>query len=545
MELDNDLSADFNARGGYHESAPQAAYQSHEQDVREPLLEPWPEAQLSETSIDEEFLLDPKGSVFNESSQAEDPMLETLTDPSQYRDRLDCLRTDILRKCRVSVIVEHRFAQQDSTFYQAILDNVVESMRSMRAQKVLDDALLLLADAPRRSSSLVVQVVDIKICQVEDVRNILSQQREWSNASTAAAYDIVMGTLQEMGVSMDTDDESLSDTEVGDLVKLYCLTVALGLASYAGSHCHSLLSNAALAPGSPIALGRGFILRPRRLRCLDEYIGSPVWVFGTSHEEGSAFLSTSIRHFNDLWGPVIELPKRDDPQQLWAVQTEGGMLFKVRDDAPLDPNIEIAEHETLTHWVRALPPSKDPISGDFMMPIRARSGTVPLFFDKSATLLIGCHDGLDLSCSHQQQVSSVHDTCLRLNDRCTFDMTVFNQHKAFDIHYIGTHGASLVRDGMDISFNAGKLITAGFKLAWKWRPASTWKTRLLYDWSLGGMWVRHILRLRVGLQWSVCTGNAKRISMFKALVLAFPQQRPTIRELCLIAHTDDNSRYAC
>lgn len=160
------------------------------------------------------------------------------------------------------------------------------------------------------------------------------------------------------------DPSSLIQPPIEDLLGFSCAILALGLASYTGSHCCDFSTpiwKKAITIFEFFNVDKlralcGMAFSQQQLACLDEFVGGPVWALVRSASEANRKqyrLSINLADFADLWGPIWAVPTPDG-SQLQAVHTERGLLYRV-----WDPNSEqnSTKPELTFHWIRIQHPS--------------------------------------------------------------------------------------------------------------------------------------------------------------------------------------------
>ena len=111
---------------------------------------------------------------------------------------------------------------------------------------------------------------------------------------------------------------------------------------------------------------------------------------------------------------------------------------------------------------------------------------------------------------------------LDVNDQCSLDLAKYGSDHACQLHVVGTHGAYYVPDELQANFSGGQYFNIGVQRVWKRRPASTYRTMLLEYCAKPHARMVPILQLRLGLEYSACSGNAQRVTLWEALKLAYP-----------------------
>jgi hypothetical protein len=260
--------------------------------------------------------------------------------------------------------------------------------------------------------------------------------------------------------------------------RLLCSVFKLGLLSYSGSHSCPFNETVFGQNGTTtFQHGESYVLRQKRLRCLDKFIDGPVWVFekGNVPDDGYC-LSLTIQEFARLWGPVWAVPCASDPDKISLIYTEGGVI---QGSGWTD------RQEVYCHWT---PTSLGPIDRTNLMPFLA---TFPL--------LLGAPFHTNANCQKNIVHAQNELACLFLFPGVSKDCYEF--------------------DTFGIQAAGGYFITAGAYLNVRRRPGTKLKSRIVEYCRDPNVDLTPILKLRVGLEVSVCTGNAQRISLWEALRL--------------------------
>jgi hypothetical protein len=98
-----------------------------------------------------------------------------------------------------------------------------------------------------------------------------------------------------------------------------------------------------------------FILRRRRLQCLDDFLGGvEVWVFHQSEndvqDDTRLYLSTKIETLTDIWGPLWKILRTSNPGQIERLDIGNGSIIPWA----FHPNLESLElrlGEVRCHWI--------------------------------------------------------------------------------------------------------------------------------------------------------------------------------------------------
>jgi hypothetical protein len=269
-------------------------------------------------------------------------------------------------------------------------------------------------------------------------------------------------------------------------------------------------------------------MRKCRFACLHDHIGGPVWVFGRARQREAMILSITKEQFDDLWGPVIALVDPSNEQTL-AFQTEGGFLSKA---IPCRGSPLARENETQVHWTPAHP-------GCRTLPLGI---SLDSYIDLSATMLIG-FGGEDKGSSSGQE-NRIVSGCFRTNPGCKLDAKSRQlSTEACRLEYVGTSPRQWTVDTKAVNLAVGwSGSSIGTNRTWKLRPATTWKGVMLLYCARPDRNIAPLMHKRVGLEKSICTGNARRVSLLDALMSAFPREQETIKALLGSDKGDESSR---
>ena len=239
-------------------------------------------------------------------------------------------------------------------------------------------------------------------------------------------------------------------------------------------------------------------------------------------------LSITKEQFDDLWGPVIALVDPSNEQTL-AFQTEGGFLSKA---IPCRGSSLARENETEIHWTPALP-------GCRSLPLGI---SLDSFIDLNATMLIG-FGGQDDGSSRLQE-NRIVSGCFRTNHGCKLDAKSHQLSiEACRLEYVGTLSRQWTVDTKAVNLAVGwSGSSIGTNRTWKLRPATTWKGVMLLYCARPDRNIAPLMHKRVGLEKSICTGNARRVSLLDALTSAFPREQEIIKQLLGADKGNESSR---
>ena len=279
-----------------------------------------------------------------------------------------------------------------------------------------------------------------------------------------------------------------SSLRVGDhlkfddaLTRLLCSIFKLGLISYSGSHSCPF-NETVFNQDCPTTFHYGgiYTLRQKRLRCLDKFMDGPVWIFEKENVPDDGYsLSLTIQEFARLWGPVWAIPCASDQNQISLVHTEGGVI------QGLCRTYNIFSEEVHCHWTPNSP---------------GKSNRPQIPFLATCPLLLGAD--------------------FHTNTNCQKDIVRAQYELGGLFLFPGVSKNYFEFETLSIQAAGGYMITAGASMSVRRRPGTRLKSRIVEYCRNPNVDLGPILRLRVGLEVSVCTGNAQRISLWEALRLA-------------------------
>ncbi|KAM0714385.1 hypothetical protein Q7P37_010172 [Cladosporium fusiforme] len=464
-----------------------------------------------------------------------DLFLNALLRPNEHIQRLAKIRDDVAAKCHIQEFLHPEPMPEGRQFLRDVLSGVIASLDLLKNAGLVQNSLILLAYDPGRRVAIRATGIDIY-----ELELLLGELADESSLGDKALLQRAKELLMRLGVTRNFEQRV---PKLETLVSPLCVLIAFATASYAGSHCHPLGSVFDLKDSSMLLLPGRITMRACHLACLDRYIGGPVWVFGAGPIFGAStaqkdmLLSITAEQFDDLWGPLIGLEK---DSEIIAFQTEGGLLYKVESDRS-----DVRERETLIHWTPAQPGS----SGFLLNESEGLPQHPSLPFDPNTTMLIGYNE-------HEYYSSDDYDdddydddlwqapSCFYFNRNCTLDAREYQASlRASQLVYLDTAERAWNVDTKGVSISTG---WSGSSIAtnrtWKLRPGSSWKASILLDCARPGRDIKPYMALRVGLEMSICTGNSERITLYDALMSAFPRERQRIEDLLGKAMEDDASR---
>lgn len=334
--------------------------------------------------------------------------------------------------------------------------------------------------------------------------------------------------IQALLRSNEADTVNLSPV---DSLRILCSILSIGLIAFSGSHvCRFDVTNwGQQMEQIPIGLDQ-YAFRPRKLACLDDFIGGPAWVLGktedpqtapSSHEKKPSQsssengevrqcideeslgqhpgmkVSISVQEFDELWGPISLVG--GFPERGLAIRTERGFILPLPRDQQSDSLTSLRE-EIECHWTPEIP--RHILEGR----VDEDTAVRPMSLCRSSRILIGTGTSSGVG--------------LVVNEKCKSSIPLIQQQIACRLQYPGTCNSKYVKDGLDLQFGGGQYITGGLVRKYKRMPKRTLKAMLLEDCKKPDTRLVPLLSLRIGLEVSACTGNAQRVTLWDALRLS-------------------------
>ena len=293
---------------------------------------------------------------------------------------------------------------------------------------------------------------------------------------------------------------------VSEIICFLSIAVSVGIASYANSHCHDISPDSALEPAEELHIRCGgklsLVCRKRRLSCLDQFIGGPVWIFTNPASDSDNFiLSTTVSEFADLWGPVWGIGS-EVSAGMHNLFTERGEIVEVE---PSQKNYHVVPRvgEIPCHWEKLT--HLEYLERREVVEMLLGLWNSPRTFTASSSLVIG--------------MAGAHSRGFRSNGRCPGHFNSALEQGYFDAGIAGSQRGGWELMSRGVTLNCGHFVTIGATQNHRSVPASTQKDRIyaIIQGARTLAFILPVLRLHVGLEISICTGNAKRISLWEAL----------------------------
>ncbi|KAL4951030.1 hypothetical protein BDW69DRAFT_45657 [Aspergillus filifer] len=284
-----------------------------------------------------------------------------------------------------------------------------------------------------------------------------------------------------------------SSLKVPSVFSFLCKVLSIGIVSFSGSHVcpfdHTFWDQEVLG----IDVGHGFRFCRRNLACLGTFIGGPVWVLSSENvgfEDTRLMLSLTVQDLQLLWGPVWMIGGSEDVAP--AIRTERGYIVPVSEKKSIASQVDGIP----CHWTEELP--------DHLLQENILADCVQI--SKTSRLVIGLDE--------QEQKLGI-----TVNARCRTDANFVQKQHAFDLRLPGTSKAHYVGEGYEVSLGGGYNFNIGLVKKWKRMPARTHKSMLISYCTSPHAKLLPVLKMRVGLEVSGCTGNSRRISLWDAIQL--------------------------
>ncbi|KAJ5622277.1 hypothetical protein N7528_005509 [Penicillium herquei] len=324
-----------------------------------------------------------------------------------------------------------------------------------------------------------------------------------------------------------TPDEHLVSLDLIGSLRILCRTLAIGLLSFSGSHVCRFDFNLWDEEIDEISIGyEGYAFKPRKLACLENFIGGPAWILSkprtpsrahkqlgesqdkelaqgmqslairesfmldneqSEQREQGMKISITLQDLQEVWGPAFLVGGTEEEAPV--IRTERGFIV------PLPQQPESSKYGIECHWTSEIP--------DLLL------GENPdnlILLQSTSKILIG--------------TPSENVIGLVVNKKCKSSISLIQQQIASRLQYPGTSKSRYVSDGYDIQLAAGQYTTAGFVKKYKRLPLRTLKAMLIEDCPKPDTKLVPLLNLWVGLEVSACTGNAQRVKLWDALRLS-------------------------
>ncbi|TGO36060.1 hypothetical protein BHYA_0136g00030 [Botrytis hyacinthi] len=250
--------------------------------------------------------------------------------------------------------------------------------------------------------------------------------------------------------------------------------------------------------------GGALFLAARRLKCLDGLLKQPIWALSfipknsklSKVECDGFYLSPSIDHFAELWGP-LKL-NRTEASTVSSIETRGGRLLSAEYHTS---SIRPLESEVLCHW-------------SSWMEANSFENTTPI--DTTKLLLIG------VRYISQAARGSLSLSKLCEADSCNCPDQYISQprHREFEL---GTRPPNWKIKERTTQASGGQYLTITLGVTHKFDAGWTLKDVILEDWINAGKTDAshtpnpYLMDCLAVLDFSCCSGHARRISLWALL----------------------------
>ncbi|KAJ5509781.1 hypothetical protein N7527_011924 [Penicillium freii] len=316
----------------------------------------------------------------------------------------------------------------------------------------------------------------------------------------------ILGTLEEDALNKLTKEwmqtllniqQDFSDFNLVETLRSLCTILSIAIVSFSGSHVCRFDDNLWGQEMEEIPVGfDGYAFKPRKLACLDDFIGGPAWILGKAFSPSEEMkISFTVQDLQELWGPVSLVGGTADEAPV--IQTERGFIV------PLPQQQQSSSCDEIEcHWTTDIPEYLFDEDSDRTILLR-----------NTSRVLIG--------------TTTDFKAGLLVNEKCKSSINIIGQQIASRLQYPGTSKSRYMSDGYDVQLVGGQYVTAGLVKRYKRIPKRTLKAMLIADCTKPDTRLVPLLNLRVGLEVSACTRNAQRVTLWDALRFSQTSTRPT------------------
>ncbi|KAF9893461.1 hypothetical protein FE257_010773 [Aspergillus nanangensis] len=406
--------------------------------------------------------------------------LRVVLDAAGHYKELDDLAQETYRICGIdqNLDVKDRYYTL-SECYSKISDCSI-ALQNLQMEGFCRDDLVILAQSARRPG--VAEAIHIPLLDMFPTHG---------TRINASDDDNVSSFWRLPGLSW--LEETLSTHDNTSRLNFLCAMLSIGLVSFSGSHVCRFDIDITGNPVEVIPVGLGYSYNIRKLACLDSFIGGPVRVLGKnepSDRQRALKVALTVEDLQELWGPIWLLGGSSAGEGR-IIRTERGYIIPVWRHEQRRANSEIE-----CHWTNEYPHT---------LMSQAYCEDLPMLRITSR-ILVGTH--------------SITETGLNVNENCQTQISSIQQRMAGQLQLPGTTKAHLAVDGYEVNLGGGQYLSAGVVKKWKRMPARTHKSVLIELCQHPNTQLLPLLKLRVGLEVSACTGNAQRVTLWDALRLS-------------------------
>lgn len=427
--------------------------------------------------------------------------LSVVLDAASYYEKLDKLAQETARICGIDHSLDVQDRNSSPLDCCISISNHLTALRNLQDEGFCRDALIILAKD--RSRPDVAKAVHVPLFDISCLEESL---KESLKGITCYPSIRVLSDVSQLIRKLRGDSASIDLTStVEPYLTFLCAVFSIGLVSFSGSHVCRFDVDITGQPVEEIPVGLGDSYNLRKLACLSSFIGGPAWVLGKSEplaQQEELKVSLTVQDLQELWGPVWLLGGSPDEGQI--IRTERGYIVPLQRQEQRRREAEEIE----CHWTEDLPQY-------FMSQMDSQDRPM---LRSTSRILVG--------------TDTTTVTGLTVNETCRSQMSLIQRDMQLQIP--GTTKAHLVDDGYEVNLMAGQYVTAGIVKKWKRMPARTQKSVLIELCRQPDTELVPLLKLRVGLEVSACSGNAQRVTLWDALRLSQAK-----------AHTAGNPNSSC
>jgi hypothetical protein len=410
--------------------------------------------------------------------------LNVVLNAIDHYKKLDDLECETARLCGIDrgLDVQNRHSSLVECCHS--ISNYLTALCNLRNEGFCRDTLVILVKD--RSRPDVAKAIHVPLSTISNLEESL-KGKDSSSLLPSCTFFPLISELH--------GDSVPSSAVTGDYVPFLdflCAVFAIGLVSFSGSHVCRFDIGITGQSVEEIPVGLGDSFRTRNLACLSSFIGGPAWVLGKSEplaQQEGLKISLTVQDLDELWGPVWLLGGSADEGRI--IRTERGYIV------PLPRQEQGADTEEIEcHW-------RKEYSECLMSQID--SDDRPMLRPTSRILV-----GTD----------TATEAGLTVNETCRFNTSLKEQCMASRLQLTGTTRSQLVDDGYEVNLMGGQYVSGGIVKKWKRMPARTQKSVLIELCQKPNTKLSPLLKARVGLEVSACTGNAQRVTLWNALRLS-------------------------
>ncbi|KAL2807689.1 hypothetical protein BJX63DRAFT_63825 [Aspergillus granulosus] len=421
--------------------------------------------------------------------------LDFILDPVAHEKSLQTLEIETARLCGL----HEPYLWSDSSMSTIPMKECLDLLKgclaafcNLRNEGFCGRTLTVFLENPSRPSTA--EAIHITL---DDIETLVMQP---STRMGQELDDLSLGIIQQLtGIFPPTASLGSEQIETSSYLSFIYRVLSLSIVSFSGSHVCPFDVSSWDRELASIPVGLGYSFARRRLACMSEFVGGPVWTLGEvarTQDDPGLMLSMNIQDLQQLWGPIWMVGGTEEAAPI--IRTERGYLTPLL----VSDHISYLPTEIVCHWAKDLPEPYLP-----GQPVQNR-----VMIDKSSQLLIGVDEGKK-------------NWEIIINERCKADINVIQQQIISELRFPGTCKAYYVGEGYEVSLSGGYQVNAGIIKRWKRMPARTHRSMLLAYCMSPGAEILPILKLEVGLEVSMCTGNSRRVSLWEAIQLSQVKQR--------------------